>query len=201
MNYGLKEKEISSGVSLQHNDRLELKGQLEEAADINEVGPRFIPKNVGYAAVVSSLADVFVFRLKRSGVMVGYEVSPVAGIPPDINTITFMMNPAYTMNGSLDGQVGMQAADETFYGHLPEMRAQYGSLYPASYYRLKEAYDLKEMIQQEDADRESLYMNYNSNLADKKHLNDQAGNTIVNEGDADKVEALAMRCPSWLLSI
>ena len=39
--------------------------------------------------------------------MIGYQVLPVEGIPPDINTITFVINPAYTMSGSLDGMTGM----------------------------------------------------------------------------------------------
>lgn len=181
----LHESEIESQVGLYQSHRLALKGKTEDAADISEIGPRYIPKNVGYAAVVSSLADVFVYRLRRSGIMVGYEVTPVADIPPDINTITFMMNPAYTMNGSLDGQVGMQAADDEFYSHVPDMRTQYGSLYPASYYRLKEAYDLKQMIEEEDARRESLYMNYNSNLVDEGYLNSKTDNKEVKEDEAE----------------
>ncbi len=183
----LHDSEIESQVGLNQSHRLALKGKKEadDAAEITEVGSRYIPKNVGYAAVVSSLADVFVFRLRRSGIMVGYEVTPVADIPPDINTITFMMNPAYTMNGTLDGQVGMQAADDLFYSHVPDMRSQYGSLYPASYYRLKEAYELKQMIQEEDSERESLYMNYNSNLVDEGYLSSKSESKEVSEGDAE----------------
>ena len=52
---------------------------------------------------------IYSTRLVRSGKMIGYQVQPVEGIPPDINTITFLMNPAYTMNGSLDGMTGSSA--------------------------------------------------------------------------------------------
>jgi len=43
------------------------------------------------------------------------------------------------MNGSLDGLTGSNATSDRFFRHVPEMRNQYGSLYPASYYRLQEA--------------------------------------------------------------
>jgi hypothetical protein len=129
--------------------------------------------------VVSALADVFVTRLARSGKMVGYQVQPVDGIPPDVNTITFLMNPAYTMNGSLDGMTGSSATSDRFFKHVPEMRSQYGSLYPASYYRLKEAYDLKRQIEAEDKRRESYFSNFDVRLVDETSLNRN-----IDSGDA-----------------
>ncbi|MEG3833982.1 LamG-like jellyroll fold domain-containing protein [Microcoleus sp. Z1_C3] len=151
---------ITASSSLSMTDKLELRGTPEETAKFPHLGQRFIPKNVGYALVVSALADVFVTRLSRSGKMVGYQVQPVDGIPPDVNTITFLINPAYTMNGSLDGMTGSSATTERFFKHVPEMRSQYGSLYPASYYRLQEAYDLKRQIEAEDKRRESYFANF-----------------------------------------
>ena len=144
------ESSITSSSSLSMTDKLELRGTPEESTKFPHLGTRFIPKNIGYALVVSALADVFVTRLARTGKMVGYQVQPVDGIPPDVNTITFLMNPAYTMNGSLDGMTGSIATSQRFFKHVPEMRSQYGSLYPASYYRLKEAYELKRQIEAED---------------------------------------------------
>ncbi|MDP5339493.1 MAG: LamG domain-containing protein, partial [Nodularia sp. (in: cyanobacteria)] len=132
----LNESNVSSSSSLLTTDRLDLRGAPEVTAKFPQFGRRFMPKNVGYALVVSGLADVFITRLSRSQKMVGYEVRPVEDIPPDVNTITFLMNPAYVMNGSLDGLVGSSAANDEFYAHVPEMRSQYGSLYPASYFRL-----------------------------------------------------------------
>jgi hypothetical protein len=162
----LEDSKVTSAVSLARCDRLELKGTREKKARFPDLGRRFIPKNVGYAVVVSALADVFVVRLKGSKRMISYEVRPVEDIPPDVNTITFLINPAYTMNGALDGQVGSHPAGERFYGHVPAMRASYGSTHPASYYRLQEAYDLKQKIEAEDKKREADFLNYDSHIID-----------------------------------
>jgi len=164
------ESSITSSSSLSMTDKLELRGTPEETVKFPHLGTRFIPKNIGYALVVSALADVFVTRLARSGKMVGYQVQPVDGIPPDVNTITFLMNPAYTMNGSLDGMTGSSATSDRFFKHVPEMRSQYGSLYPASYYRLKEAYDLKRQIEAEDKRRESYFSNFDVRTVDETSL-------------------------------
>ncbi|MFM6373480.1 MAG: LamG-like jellyroll fold domain-containing protein [Microcystis panniformis] len=173
------ESNITSSSSLSMTDKLELRGTPEETTKFPHLGTRFIPKNIGYALVVSALADVFVTRLARSGKMVGYQVQPVDGIPPDVNTITFLMNPAYTMSGSLDGMTGSSATSQRFFKHVPEMRSQYGSLYPASYYRLKEAYDLKRQIEAEDKRRESYFSNFNVRLVDELSLNRN-----IDSGDA-----------------
>lgn len=88
----------------------------------------------------------------------------------EVNTITFLINPTYTLNGSLDGMVGNRPADEEFYGHVPEMRARYGSEYPASYFRFREAFALRDKIELEDADREKTFTQYNSQLVDTESL-------------------------------
>lgn len=169
------ESSITSSSSLSMTDKLELRGTPEVTPKFPHLGARFIPKNIGYALVVSALADVFVTRLARSGKMIGYQVQPVDDIPPDVNTITFLMNPAYTMNGSLDGLTGSSATSERFFKHVPEMRSQYGSLYPASYYRLKEAYALKQQIEAEDKRRESYFSNFDVRLVDETSLNRNIG--------------------------
>lgn len=158
------------------SDKLDLRGSYETTPEFQDLGNRYLPKNVGYALVVSGMADVFITQMKRSRRMIGYEMLPVEDIPMDINTITFMINPAYTQNGSLDGLVGSRAADERFYGDVPEMRAQYGALYPASYYRLKEAYDLKGQIDRWDKERESYFVNFDAT---------QTTNTALREQTAD----------------
>jgi hypothetical protein len=179
------ESNITSSSSLSMTDKLELRGTPEETTKFPHLGTRFIPKNIGYALVVSALADVFVTRLARSGKMVGYQVQPVDGIPPDVNTIAFLMNPAYTMNGSLDGMTGSSATSQRFFKHVPEMRSQYGSLYPASYYRLKEAYDLKRQIEAEDKRRESYFSNFDVRLVDETSLNRN-----IDSGDAPTTTGL-----------
>ncbi|NEQ10025.1 MAG: LamG domain-containing protein, partial [Moorea sp. SIO4E2] len=173
------ESNITSSSALSMSDLLELRGTPESTVKFPHLGQRFIPKNVGYALVVSSLADVFITRLQRSKKMIGYQVQPVDGIPPDVNTITFLINPAYTMNGSLDGMTGSSASSDRFFRHVPEMRAQYGSLYPASYYRLQEAYDLKQQIENEDKRRESYFAQFNAGLVDETSLNRE-----IDSGDA-----------------
>ena len=156
------ETSITTRSSNRMTDRVELRGTPEQTPKFPHLGERFIPKNVGYALVISGTADVFVTRLRRTRKMVGYQVSPVDGIPPDVNTITFLMNPAYVMQGSLDGLTGSSATSERFHRHVPAMRAQYGSLYPASYYRLKEAYALKDQIVSEDKRRESFFAQFST---------------------------------------
>ncbi|MBE9028355.1 LamG domain-containing protein [filamentous cyanobacterium LEGE 11480] len=164
------ESSITSSSSLSMTDSLQLYGTQERGVRFPHLGKRFIPKNVGYALVISALSDVFITRLKRTGTMIGYQVRPVENIPPDVNTITFLINPAYTMNGSLDGMTGSSATSQRFHKHVPAMRAQLGSLYPASYYRLQEAYALKKLIEEQDKERESYFMQFDSRLVDETSL-------------------------------
>lgn len=178
----INESNITSSSSQQMTDKLELRGTQETSAKFSHLGKRFIPKNVGYALVISSLADVFITKLARSGKMVGYQVQPVEGISPDVNTITFLLNPTYTMNGSLDGLTGSNATSDRFFRHVPEMRSQYGSLYPASYYRLQEAYDLKQQIEREDKRRESYFAQFNVRLIDETSLDREVGSGEVPVG-------------------
>ncbi len=156
------ETNITTRSSNRLTDRLELRGTPEQTPKFPDIGLRYIPKNVGYALVISGTADVFIMRLMRSGKMIGYQASPIEGIPPDVNTITFLMNPAYVMQGSLDGLTGSKPTSDRFHRHVPAMRAQYGGLYPASYYRLKEAYALKQQIENDDKRRESFFAQFST---------------------------------------
>jgi hypothetical protein len=170
-----KETSTSASSSLAMSDSLALSGVVEDKASCAAVGKRWIPKNVGYALVISGMADVFVTKLQRSGRMVSYDIRPVEGVPLDVNTITFLINPAYTLNGSLDGLVGSVAADATFHPHVPGMRAQYGSLYPASYFRLKDAYALKDKFERLDKERETFFYNFNADQVDQiESFNEQS---------------------------
>jgi hypothetical protein len=172
----LDEGAVTTSISSSFSDRLELRGEPEPTAQFPHLGRRFVPKNIGYALVVSSLADVFVLRLKRSRKMVSYQVVPVPDLPPEVNTITFLINPTYLKNGTLDGQVGTEAADDRNYAQVPAMRAQFGSRFPASYFRIREAAQLQARIRQEDRDREAFFTNFNSRLVDETSLNRSVGN-------------------------
>lgn len=174
-----KDTSVAAMSSLTTTDSLALTGNHEDKAACLALGKRWLPKNVGYALVISGMADVFITKLKRSGRMVNYDIRPVEGVPLDVNTITFMINPAYTLNGSLDGMVGSMPADPTFYPHVPEMRSQYGSLYPASYFRIKEAYALKEAIGRQDKERESFFYNFNANQLDQIDAIGAIGGQVV----------------------
>ncbi len=169
------ETSIASSINTSVTDTLVLRGTPERTPKFPHLGKRFIPKNVGYAVVVSALADVFVTCLVRSRKMVGYHVRPVENIPPDVNTITFMMNPAHVMSGSLDGMTGSRPTSERFFRNVPEMRAQYGSHYPASYYRLQDSYALKAKIEAADKRREAYFASYNAGLVDETSLKATTG--------------------------
>ncbi len=181
------ETAITATSTLTTSDRLALTGIPEKEETFPALGTRWVPKNVGYALVISGMADVFVTKLRRSGRMVSYDIRPVEGVPLDVNTITFLINPAYTLNGSLDGMVGSRPADDVFYPHVPAMRAQYGSLYPASYFRLKEAYALKEAIERQDKARESFF--YNTRADQLAAAVDPGAGQAAGSGDAHKQEA------------
>ncbi len=167
---------VAAGSGQVSTDRLELRGSPEARPKFTHLGQRFIPKNVGYALVTSGMADVFISRLRRSGRMVGYQILPLDGVPPDVNTITFLINPAYTMNGSLDGLTGSNATSRRFHRHVPEMRTQYGSLYPASYLRLEEAYDLKQRIEYQDTMRQAFFEQFNAYRTTEEGLYSEAEN-------------------------
>ncbi|NEQ84257.1 MAG: hypothetical protein F6K26_30015, partial [Moorea sp. SIO2I5] len=68
-------------------------------------------------------------------------------------------------------------ADQRFYRHVPEMRSQYGSLYPASYMRLQQAYDLKQQIEQWDKEREAYFTNYDATQTNEAALESQTLDT------------------------
>jgi hypothetical protein len=71
------------------------------------------------------------------------------------------------------------------------MRAQYGSLYPASYFRLKEAYALKDAIERADKERESFFYNFDANQLDEQGAFAGAGAASVSavSGQAGPSEA------------
>jgi hypothetical protein len=153
----MHETSISTQSSLRMTDRLELRGTPEATPKFSHLGRRFIPKNVGYALVVSGLGDVYVTRLARTRKMLSYQIRPVEGVPPEVNTVTFLMNPGYVMQGSLDGMTGSQATSSRYNSNVPELRAQYGASYPGSFYRPEEARALKQEIEYQDKQREAYY--------------------------------------------
>lgn len=145
-------------------DRLDLVGSVEEDAHFPHLGRRFVPKNVGYAVVSSGRADVFVTRLAGSSRMVSYLVRPAMDVPFETNTITFMMNPAYVMNGSLDGATGSQPTSERHTPRLRELRRRHGWRYPASYFRVAEARELADRLAMDEGARRAHFQNFELDL-------------------------------------
>ncbi|MEE9304178.1 MAG: LamG domain-containing protein, partial [Thiotrichaceae bacterium] len=58
-NRSIAESQVSASSSNNKTDRLELHGHAETEPHFPHLGNRFIPKNIGYALVISGLADVF----------------------------------------------------------------------------------------------------------------------------------------------
>ncbi|MCP4662735.1 MAG: LamG domain-containing protein [bacterium] len=156
----IAEAEASSAATT--IDRLELRGNPEPTVRFPHLGQRFIPKNVGCALIQTMMGDVFITRIRGTGKMIGYDVLPAKGIPVDVSTVTFLVNPAYAMTGSLDGLTGSSAASQRFYGHVPEMRSRFGSRYPASFFRIDDAYEEKRKVEALDKEREAYFANFNS---------------------------------------
>jgi hypothetical protein len=181
------ESSVSASSVISTSDSLKLAGTVETEPRFPRLGRRFVPKNIGYALVISSLADVYVTRLKKSRRMMDYTVLPVPNLPPQINTITFLINPGYVMNGTLDGLIGTSAADDLFYRHTPEMRSRRGSLHPGSYLRLLEADALKSKIEKQDKERESYFYNFDATLALTFTSQDEEVERRINQGDAPTV--------------
>ena len=101
-------------------------------------GYQFKPKNMGYALSVKGVADLFITYLLGKGMMVAYEVVPLAHMPPTITPLTFLINPAYTQQGNLDGFLTPAAAVDVGLD-LPEERGDNGRSAFVSYYRREEA--------------------------------------------------------------
>ena len=156
-----KGSEVSASLTTTKRTSVDLRGKDESTAQFPRLGSRYIPKNLGYALISSTqMADVYVNKLARSGRMISYDIVPLMESETiKFRVIPFMINPAYVLSGSLDGMVGSHPANLTNYSHVPEMRAQYGSRYSASYYQPEKAKQLKASINQGELVSKALYEN------------------------------------------
>ena len=117
------------------------------------VGRRYVPSNVGSALVKSATGNLYGLRLKDTGALVSYELVPNPDIPVDWNIIVFPINPDYTKNGTLDGMIGF-TPDPNYPG------ARIGNL--GSYFKPKEAYQLKREIERETKSFQAAYEQYDA---------------------------------------
>jgi hypothetical protein len=133
----LQESVEDAGQTTRRATSLELRGRITRAG--------FLPDNVGLALVESETADLYALRLRRNDALVGYHLRPNPDIPADWNIIHFPIDPTYTKQGTLDGLVGRDPDD-----HYPNAKGQRAAW---SYYKPKEAYELKDRIKREEAGR------------------------------------------------
>jgi hypothetical protein len=100
-----------------------------ESPDANDkvlnptVGPRFIPSNTGYALVKSLTANMYAVTLQSTGALVSIKIVPDPEIPVDVNVIPFEIDPSYTKNGTLDGNVGLNPDPQTLHSYFLPVEA------------------------------------------------------------------------------
>lgn len=140
----LNEQRVGFAKGTNRLSRLATQGNWENPNDIQyeDLGKRFIPKNVGFALVKSKTADIFALRLKhpepQKRVTIALSMRPNPDIPEDWNIITFPINPHYTKQGTLDGHIGIHSNEK-----------DYPNLSDRSYFKPREAYALKQRIERE----------------------------------------------------
>jgi len=172
------DRSISFGKTTEKISSMELHGTWENKNDItyNDIGRRFIPINVGMALVKSETADIFALRLKHNNAMVAMMMRPNPDIPKDWNIITFPINPQYTKQGTLDGKVGFHR-DESYRAIQPGSNDR-------SYFKPKEAYQLKQKIEKEHSRlitdfKEWGYGEFGPDMPTKEKLRRNMFNTYV----------------------
>ncbi len=136
-----------------------------------ELTRRFIPANMGFALVESETADIYALRLAHNGALVAFRILPNPDIPKDTNIIPFPINAQYTKQGTLDGRLGYTQtgvaldpayANATGYGEY-------------SYFKPKEAYELKKRIEREEQRLKDFYNNFNTTPAGARLMGTLAG--------------------------
>ncbi len=152
----LASSQSGMGSTLTQVSTLDLTGHQEPATAVAfpALGPRWVPDNTGLALVQSQTADIYALRLVHTGALIAYQMLPNPDIPRDWNLITFPIDPHYTKQGTLDGKVGLQPDSD----------------YPAaltyspdsSYFKPIEAYQLKQGIDQQEADLATFFAQYDA---------------------------------------
>jgi hypothetical protein len=144
----LNEQRVGFAKGTNRLSRLATQGNWEDPSAIQyeDLGRRFILKNVGFALVKSKTADIFALRLKHrepeKRVTIALSMRPNPDIPEDWNIITFPINPYYTKQGTLDGKIG-NSPDQKDYPTATDYSSD------RSYFKPIEAYALKHRIERE----------------------------------------------------
>lgn len=154
----LDEASVAFGLTTAKSTSLELRGRYAKGEQVGVRVPRFfLPDNLGQALVKSETADVFALRLRRPGrpdesPLIAYQFRPNPDIPKDVNLISFRINPRYTLQGSLDGKIGLDA--HPAYPNALQRSSD------ASYFKPLEAYKRKAAIDRKAAELQTLYDQY-----------------------------------------
>ncbi|NEP88808.1 MAG: hypothetical protein F6K18_19295 [Okeania sp. SIO2C2] len=162
------EKAIEVGKTTTENTTQQLKGYWQPLPDPDNnykppaynpvLGPRYVPENIGLALVISKTADVFALRFEHNNALFSYSIRPNQDIPPDFNLIPFKINPQYTKQGTLDGKIGYDEQGAIFLDPNYPTASDYGEY---SYFKPREAYNLKEEINRKEKELAAYYENFN----------------------------------------
>ena len=166
---------FGSGQNISRKLSAAIGGNWDVADKTQWVNPdltrRFIPVNMGFAFVESETADIYALRLEHNGALVAFRMLPNPDIPKDTNIIPFPINNRYSKQGTLDGRIGYTStgialdpdyANATGYGEY-------------SYFKPKEAYELKKRIEREAQRLKDYYDNFNSTPAGTQLMGGLAG--------------------------
>jgi len=154
-----------AAINTTRNTSVSLRGEWEDPDQpaipeaLTSLGRRYLPANVGFAVVQSETADVFALRMAHNGALVSLRFRPNRDIPRDTNLIPFPINPQYTKQGTLDGTVGYSSQ-----GRIvdPDYQNTDAADQP-SYFKPREAYALRNRIQQEEQQLKAYYENFQTN--------------------------------------
>ena len=149
---------------------------------------RFIPANTGFAFVESSTADIYALRLEHTGALVAFRMLPNPDIPPDTNIIPFPINPRYTKQGTLDGKIGFTGNGVVVTDADYPQASEYGEY---SYYKPKEAYELKKRVEREEQALRDFYTSFDTDPAGARLLGGLAGGIAGGAGGTGIIGAAA----------
>jgi hypothetical protein len=151
-----------SGINISRNASVSLGGNwgpTDINLRLNKAMPRrYLTANVGFAIVESETADLFAIRLAHNRALIAFRMLPNPDIPKDTNIITFPINPRYTKQGTLDGAVGYDQNGKVLDPDYPQA-ANYGE---HSYFKPREAYALRQRIQNETVQLRAFYQDFST---------------------------------------
>jgi len=158
---------------------------------------RFIPANMGFAFVESETADIYALRLEHNGALVAFRMLPTPDIPRDTNIIPFPINNRYSKQGTLDGRIGYGSNGGIVLDSDYQTAISYGEY---SYFKPKEAYELKKRIEREVQRLKNYYDSFNTEPAGARSMGALAGimggavagSTLLGAAAGAKAGALAL---------